>query len=363
MKKNREQRKEEHLNLALALGAGPKEAGFADVGFVHQALSMMASEEIDTSTEFLGKRLTAPLLIEAITGGTQRGLEINKCFAQAAAKAGIAMAVGSQTVAIEDKTKIKTFAVVREYNPDGVMLANVGAGVSPAVALKAVEMIKADGLQLHLNTVQELVMEEGDRNFKEIKKNIAEIVKASPVPVILKEVGFGMSRETVLELYSLGVKLIDVGGAGGTNFAAIENSRRAVSLSSDWHYWGIPTVTSLLEALDAKVPIFLVASGGIDNGIKAAKALALGAGLAGAATPFLRAIATSYDVNGLSDYIETWIQELKMVMILVNAGSLAQLQQKPLVIRGRTREWVEARGISRNSNLESRTSNLEQKTP
>lgn len=361
MKKTREQRKEEHLTLALSLGAGPKETGFADVDFVHQALSILASDEIDTSTEFLGKRLTAPLLIEAITGGTQRGLEINKCFAQAAAKAGIAMAVGSQTVAIEDNTKIETFAVVREFNPDGVILANVGAGVSPAVALQAVEMIRADGLQLHLNTMQELVMEEGDRSFKEIKNNIAEIVKVSPVPVILKEVGFGMSRETVLELYSLGVKLVDVGGAGGTNFAVIENSRRAVLLSNDWHHWGIPTVASILEAQDAKVPIFLVASGGIDNGIKAAKALALGAGLAGAATPFLRAIATGYDANGLSDYIDTWIQELKMVMILVNAVSLAQLQQKPLVIRGRTREWLEARGINRNSNLESRTS--KQKTP
>jgi isopentenyl-diphosphate delta-isomerase len=352
MKKTREQRKEEHLNLAVKLATGPIEAGFADVVFVHQALSLLCLDEIGTSTEFLGKRLTAPLLIEAVTGGTQQGLEINKCFAQAAAKAGIAMAVGSQTIAVEDRSKVDTFAVVREYNPEGIILANVGAGVNPSVALQAVEMIKADGLQLHLNTVQELVMEEGDRSFKEIKNNIAEIVKMSPVPVILKEVGFGMSRETVRELHSLGVKLIDVGGAGGTNFAAIENSRRALPLNSDWHHWGIPTVSSLLEVQDAKLPVFLIASGGIDNGIKVAKALALGAGLAGAAIPFLKTIASGYDANRLCDYIGAWIQELKMVMALTNAGNLAQLRQKPLVICGRTREWMEARGINRNSKFE-----------
>ncbi|MDW7675443.1 MAG: type 2 isopentenyl-diphosphate Delta-isomerase [Bacillota bacterium] len=341
----RQQRKEEHLKMALSLKTGPKCAGFEDVEFVHQALSNHSLDDINTSTCFLGKELKAPFLIEAITGGTLKGKEINKALAKGAFETGIAMAVGSQTIAIEDPSIRETFSVVREYNPHGVILANVSANVPVEIALAAIDMIKADGIQLHLNLAQELLMEEGDRDFRQTGKNIAAIIKDSPVPVIVKEVGFGFSKETVLELWGLGVKLLDLGGAGGTNFAAIENSRRSRPLSTDWYQWGIPTAASILECKATKLPISIIASGGINNGINAAKALALGAHMVGAATPFLKSVEGLSQFNSLNDAINTWRLELEMTMLLVGAKNIQDLRKKPLLLTGATKAWQDSRKL------------------
>ena len=341
----RSKRKEDHLRMALSLKMGPKSSGFDDIQLVHQAITGLSMKYVDTSTIFLGKELAAPFLIEAITGGTPSSIEINRKLAMGAAKTNIAMAVGSQTAAIENPQVKDTFSVVREYNPQGVILANVSANVPVATALEAIEMINADGLQLHLNPLQEMVMDEGDRCFNQTALNIKEIIKSSPVPVIIKEVGFGISRETAQQLYELGARYIDVGGAGGTNFAVIENLRREKPLSDQWYSWGIPTASSLLECLDSKLPLTLIASGGIDSGLKAAKALVLGASLAGAATPFLKTIDNEPDSHKLIETIENWIRDLKMAMVLTGASNLAELGTKNAIVTGETKDWAQARNI------------------
>lgn len=342
----RQQRKNEHLKIALSIETGPKLTGFDDVELIHQALPDLNLADIDISTHFLNKKLAAPFLIEAITGGTTESLQINKQLALGAAKSGIAMAVGSQTAALDNPAVVRTFSIVREYNPNGLILANLAANVSVENALHAIEMIKADGLQLHLNIAQELMMEEGDRNFKGTSDSIQKIIQASPVPVIIKEVGFGVSRETAVKLHQLGAAIIDIGGAGGTNFAAIENKRRQNPLSTEWYNWGIPTVASIFECQDAQLPIQVIASGGIDSGIKAAKALALGAILVGGATVFLKSVTAEQNAVSLTNTIDSWSHDLKMAMLMTNAVNLKELNNKPVVIMGKTREWLINRKIA-----------------
>jgi isopentenyl-diphosphate delta-isomerase len=287
-----------------------------------------------------------PLIINAITGGIEEALALNRDISELGVRFNIGIAVGSQTIALENKQLAQSFKIVRKVNRDGLILANVAANTEPCMAVRAIEMIEANGLQLHLNVPQELAMKEGDRNFRGLQDNIAEIVRLSPVPVIAKEVGFGLSRETAQQLFEAGVRFFDVGGRGGTNFIAIEQARSGV-LADEFASWGIPTAVSIAELASLYLPIVIVASGGIRGGLEAAKALALGANLVGIAGRFLK-IWSDKGVTALEDEIRLFEYHLKAAMMMTGAKDLADLRRKPLVIGGTTTQWLTARGIDVN---------------
>jgi len=339
----RQQRKEEHLNISARLDDGPGLSGFNDVYFIHDTLASLDLAEIDLSTSFLKKRLACPLVIEAISGGTAQAGALNRNLAQIACKYGLAMAVGSQTIALENPEWTKTFTIAREINPDGVVLANVSAWSSSDRVREAVRMIAADGVQLHFNIAQELAMREGERNFSGTLDNLKRIVDKCQVPVIAKEVGFGFSREAAEQLYKAGVRIIDIGGKGGTNFIAIEKQRRGL-LPESFYNWGIPTAVSLAEVLSLDLPLEIIASGGIRSALDIAKAISMGAELAGMAGWFLKILSHS-GYEKLEIEMENLIYQLKAIMLMCGAGNIERLQKKPLIILNQTAEWLRLRNI------------------
>lgn len=319
-----------------------RDAGFEDVSLLPCAAPELAFSEVDTSCDFLGKRLAAPVLINAMTGGHPELLEINRVLARTARCAGLAMAVGSQRAALEHREMCDTFAVVRRENPGGVILGNLNAGCTPVEAVAAVEMLAADALQLHLNAPQELAMIEGEVDFRGILGNIEKVKAGVGVPVIVKEVGFGLSREVVGRLRDAGVDYVDVGGWGGTNFIAIERMRGGRKLAEEMLSWGIPTVAALVEA-NAIWPGKVIVSGGIRTALDVAKSLAIGATLAGVARPFL--VAFKSGPEAVAELVCRLKEGLRSIMFLAGARDIPALRTKPVVITGRTREWLRERGI------------------
>ncbi|MGH9245260.1 MAG: type 2 isopentenyl-diphosphate Delta-isomerase, partial [Acidimicrobiales bacterium] len=281
------------------------------------------------STTFLGHRLAAPVVIAGMTGGHERALEVNRNLAQAAAKLGIAIGTGSQRAALAAPALIPTYSVVREHAPDAVVIGNLGMcqlipqGDEPPFGreeiLSAVAMIEADLLAIHLNAVEELIQPEGDRSMRGILAAIANCVAWSPVPVIAKETGAGMTRESAASLASCGVHGIDVGGVGGTSFARIEALRareagdaRGSRLGETFGDWGVPTALSIIEASTADLP--LIATGGVRNGLHAAKAIALGASLVGVGGPAIIAARSSADA--VIEEMTLFLEELRVAMTL-----------------------------------------------
>ncbi|GAB6152221.1 type 2 isopentenyl-diphosphate Delta-isomerase [Desulfosporosinus burensis] len=346
-KLSRKARKKEHIEFALkAAVESQRNNGFSDVHLLYEALPELNLEEIDTTLCFLGKNLKAPLLINAITGGHPDVKHINRSLAKVAARAGIAMAVGSQIAGLEDSNVQDTYKVARDENPDGVLLANVSALTSWIMVKEAIEMINADGVQLHLNVAQELAMTEGDRNFRGTLANIERIVALSNVPVIVKEVGFGLSRETIKKIYDVGVRYIDTAGKGGTDFIKIETMRSGQDYLGNYQNIGISTAASLMEAQSLKLPLSILASGGFKGGSDVAGALALGAQLIGFAGHFLQVLFESTE-QGLNERVERIIDQLRRTMLMVGASNLHELAGKPVVITGSTAEWLTWRGINR----------------
>ena len=336
-------RKHEHIINALRVAEKHDAAGFDDVTFVHNALPEVSGHNVSLETEIFGKKLQAPLVINAITGGGKVSAKINEGLAICARETGLAMAVGSQTVAFEYPECAESFRIARIIYPGGLLIANVGAHVKPDTAMKAVDMIAADALQVHLNAPQEMAMDEGDRDFSGWLRNIAAVVRKSKVPVIVKEVGFGLSLDTVRRLYEVGVRHFDTGGRGGTNFIAIEGMRsqqRVNPLVS----WGIPTASSLVEINSCCLAETIIATGGINDGFEAAKALALGADAAGIAGTALK-VLFDRDVGGLINRLENIKASLKKIMQLVGVKKPADLKTVPVVITGKTREWLTERGV------------------
>ncbi len=343
----RSNRKLDHIRHALDLPPGPGTTGFEDIHLLHRCLPELAWEEVELSTSFLGLSLSAPLIINALTGGARDVTDINASLARVAAEMGIGLAVGSQRAALEDPGLEDTYRVVRRENPQGVILANVGAHTAPADACRAVEMIDADLLQVHLNPAQELVMPEGERDFRGLLANIGDIIATVKVPVIVKEVGFGMAPQDSLALVQAGCKGIDIGGKGGTNFIAIEEARRRDTCGQGLLEWGIPTGISLLETINILQGqnVVVIASGGIKTSTDIAKCLALGAGAVGIAGRFLHILIKKGEEE-LKGAIKVLKQELKMLLILTGTATPAAMKSIPLVITGRTAAWLRARGIS-----------------
>jgi len=339
----RSQRKVEHVLHAMAVSAGTSN-GLEDVKIVHQAFPEIDAADVMIKTRFNQKRLSAPILINAMTGGHPNVFWINQELARIAQQTGIAIAVGSQVAALEDSALRSTFTIVRELNPTGVVFSNVPAYLSPDQVLQAVEMIAADGVQLHLNPTHELVMLEGRRTFHGILENVSKIRSCLRLPIIMKEVGFGLSREAVELAFAAGVDWFDVGGAGGTDFFAIEQKRNKLPITSNFSEWGIPTASSLLEVLGSNLPIKVIATGGIKSPLEAAKCLALGAELVGIAGNLLKLLILDSSERVIAE-IEQMKRELHMILTLCGAENIAGLRQVPLVISGRTYEWARERGI------------------
>lgn len=244
----RENRKNEHVKLAIKPESIQPVTHFDNLSFVHNSIPEMAWKEVDLNSKFDDIVMNLPIYINAMTGGSNKTGEINAELADIASATGIAMAVGSQHAGLRNDSLVDTYRVVRKRNPKGIIFANIGADVSIEFALQAVDMFEANALQIHLNAPQEIVMPDGERNFKGWLHQIEQVIQAVHVPVIVKEVGFGMSTETLHLLNDIGVKYVDVSGRGGTNFVWIENQRRE---NKEYNYlkeWGQSTVISLLEA-------------------------------------------------------------------------------------------------------------------
>ncbi|MFX3624758.1 MAG: type 2 isopentenyl-diphosphate Delta-isomerase [Ectobacillus sp.] len=339
----RAKRKIDHIQYALSTGQS-RAHGFDDITFVHQSLPNMACADVSLHTKIGELSLSSPIFINAMTGGGGEATEkINGVLAQAAGHYNLAMAVGSQMAALKDETEERSYKVVRKYNPTGMVFANLGSEATVEQAKKAVAMLEANAIQIHLNVIQELTMPEGDRDFANALIRIEQIVKECGVPVIVKEVGFGMSKETVRALRSVGVRIIDIGGFGGTNFADIENERRKRMLAY-FNNWGIPTAASLVEGVSEGKGVSFIASGGLQTALEAAKAIALGASAAAYAGYFLK-IFMKQGMDELLLEIERLHEDLVFIMTALGVKTIAELQQAPLVISGGTHHWLTERGI------------------
>ncbi|MBO8170676.1 MAG: type 2 isopentenyl-diphosphate Delta-isomerase [Bacillaceae bacterium] len=336
-------RKKEHVDYALKTGQSGQ-TGLDDIQFVHQCVPESSLSACDLTTSVGGLSLSSPFFINAMTGGTNDTMGINDQLSVAARESGLAMAVGSQMSAIQHPEYRRTYSVVRKNNPDGIIIANLGAEASLQDAWTAIDMVGADALQIHLNVMQELIMPEGDRDFRGALERIADIAENVDIPVIVKEVGFGISRESFLKILETGVAAVDVGGSGGTNFALIENLRRSEEPLDMFRDWGLNTAQSLLEVHSVNSEVSVIASGGIRNGLDAARAIALGADAAGMAGFFLKTVTES-GVDGVLDAIRQLHRQFKIVMTALGVENLTQLQKVPLVISGATYHWARLRGI------------------
>lgn len=337
-------RKDEHVSLAKAFHNKQKNE-FDTVRIVHNALPQLAVSEVILHTSVAGLDLHYPFYINAMTGGSEKTKKINRELATIAKEADLMIATGSVSAALKDPTLAETYQVMRDVYPNGKILANVGAGTSVVKAKQAIELFEADALQIHLNAPQELVMPEGDRDFSNWKELIQAIREEISVPLIVKEVGFGMTRETIDELAALGVKTIDISGRSGTSFTQIENVRRPKRELNYLADWGQSTVTSLLEANEAKYPVEVLASGGIRNAFDIFKALCLGAQAVGISGTVLNSLMS----NGVEDTIQLlkdWQDELRLLFTMVGAETIDQLHHHPVILTGATKDWCEARGIS-----------------
>ena len=334
-----EQRKDEHLTVSLSEEVALPEltTGLEHYRFVHAALPEIALDEVDPSIVLWGKPMRAPLLISAMTGGTKRATTINRHLASAAQALGLALGVGSQRPAMEDPRQAPTYQV-REVAPDIPLLANLGAvqlnyGYGTEECRRAVEMIEADALVLHLNPLQECLQANGNTDFSHLLSKIGDVCRhLHPVPVVVKECGWGVSEEVARMLGEAGVAAIDVAGAGGTSWAMVEGARApdpmTKQIAMDFRTWGIPTAESLLMAKRGAPSVSRIASGGIRTGVDVAKALALGADLCGIAHPLLRPATIS--AEAVVTHLSSIIRELRVAMFCVGAKNLVDLHTAPI---------------------------------
>ena len=332
-----DQRKADHIKINLEQDVrSALTTGLEKYRFIHEALPELDLNRIDTTLSLFGKKLASPTLVSSMTGGTSEAETINMRLAEAAQECGIAMGVGSQRAAIEHPEQAATFQV-RRVAPDILLFANIGAvqfnyGYGIDQCRKAVEMIEADGLYLHLNPVQEAVQDAGDVNWVGLAKKIEEVCKKLEVPVIAKEVGWGISEHTARILADCGVQAIDVAGAGGTSWSQVEMHRApdefTRQLAATFVGWGIPTAESIVGVKRAVPEMTIFASGGIKDGLDIAKCVALGASLCGMAGHFLKAAAIS--TENVIETMELVKRQIEVTMFATGAGTLASLRNEKL---------------------------------
>jgi isopentenyl-diphosphate delta-isomerase len=319
-----------------------------DVFLIHNALPELNFEDLDTSTLFLNHRFNSPILIDAMTGGTREAEKINENLAIVTEELGIGMGLGSQRAGLKSKRIARTYAIARKKAPNGYLIANIGAsqlveGLEFSNINEIIDMVKADAIAIHLNPLQELVQPEGQPHFKGVLDVISKISSEFSLPVIVKEVGCGISREVAAKLDLAGVSAINVAGVGGTSWAAIEHFRarkRNMKNKSDlgllfWD-WGIPTAASIIEvSKTTNLPI--ISSGGIRNGIEIAKCLVLGSSIIGLAYPLLSlAIKSDKDIR---TFLEKIIFELKSTIFITPSKNIQHLSKAPHLISGALLDW------------------------
>ena len=333
-------RKSDHIRINLEEDVTSSlTTGLNRFNFIHEALPDINLEDVNLCVEVFSKRLEAPILISSMTGGTKETTKINLNLAAAAQKTGIAMGIGSQRAAIENPELIESFQV-RKVAPDILLFANLGAiqlnyGYGIEECQRAVEMIEADALILHLNPLQEAVQPEGNTRFAKLLEKIEEICKNLPVPVIAKEVGWGFSGQTAKKLSAAGVTAIDIAGAGGTSWTQVEMHRAKTEdrakLASAFIDWGIPTAESIAQVKEAAPELIIFASGGLRTGIDIAKCIALGASLGGIANPLLKAANNSVEMT--IQKVQEISNEIRVCMFAAGIEDHEQLQKTPLVKR------------------------------
>ncbi|SEK62657.1 isopentenyl-diphosphate delta-isomerase [Carnobacterium iners] len=337
-------RKNEHVSLAMNFFQESSKSDFDALHYVHHSFPQMSVEEVNLSTSFASFRLDFPFYINAMTGGSDWTKKINKKLATVAHETGIAMSTGSVSAALKDPSVKDSFTIIREVNPAGLVFANLGTGQTVENAKKAVDLLKADALQIHINAPQELIMPEGDRDFSNWLEQLSAITAALDVPIIAKEVGFGMSRETIESILATGVKTIDISGKGGTNFAQIENYRRKTNKIDYLENWGQSSVISLLEAQEFLTTADILASGGIRHPLDIVKALSLGAKAVGISSLILNMMIKD-GVDETISQINDWKENLKSIMTLVGKKTVSDLQQTDFILTGEVKDWCLARGI------------------
>lgn len=322
------------------------------VKLIHNALPELDYDEIDISTNFLKRKFSAPLIIDSMTGGAPEAAKINGRLGELAEKYGFAMGLGSQRAGLESKQLAETYSIARKNAPSAFLIANIGGaqlakGLTIENIKKIIDMIQADALVIHLNPLQELIQPEGEPKYKGVFSKISEISGDLDVPVIVKEVGAGISKEVAVKLEVAGVSAINVAGAGGTSWAGVEKLRAEASnndlkthLGEIFWDWGIPTAASLVEVKKTvKVPI--IASGGLRNGMEMAKCIVLGASMCAMAYPFLLKAAESKEQ--LFNFADTVIAELKSTMFLIGAMNLSVLKSSRYILTGPLADQVSNR--------------------
>lgn len=334
-------RKKEHLEIALNHAVTFKEiaTGLDDYRFIHQALPEVDLAAIDPSTALFGKRLHAPLVISSMVGGIELARQINRNLAQAAQAMGVAMGVGSQRSAIDDPRTASTYKV-RDVAPDILLFANLGAiqlnyGYGVSECRRAVDMIGADALILHLNPLQEALQHDGSANFGGLLTKIEQVCRELSAPVIVKEVGWGISETVARKLADAGVAGIDVAGAGGTSWSEVERYRAHTeggnNIAATFVSWGIPTAESIEMARRGAPGQTLIASGGTLTGLDVAKTIALGADAAGIAAPLLK--AANISPEAVMAALQEVIDALRISMFCIGAASLKELKNSPFLQR------------------------------
>lgn len=328
--------------------------GFEDAMLIHKALPEIDKTKIDLATAVFGHKFAAPIIVCAITGGTNEAMKINSVVAKTVEELGLGMGLGSQRAALEDKKLEKSFSIARKKAPTAFLIANIGGvqlvnGYGLKEVRRAIDMIDADAIAIHLNALQETAQPEGQTNFAEILQKVAQLAEQLDKPVIIKETGAGIASEDAKKLELAGVKGIDVSGAGGTSWAAVEYYRATGSqdesrqrLGKLFWDWGIPTVVSIVEVCQT-VNLPVIASGGVRNGVDIAKALALGSSLAGLSQPALRAAVEG--PHRMKDLLFQLMDELRNAMFLVGAESIDDLRRSNVVLIGKTSEWLKTRGF------------------
>ncbi len=330
-----EGRKIDHIRIVLGEDVAAKgvHTGFGAYRLPHTALPELDLAEVDTRTHFLGKAISAPLLISSMTGGASVAERINLALAEAAEHLGLPMGVGSQRAAVVDGRLAATYQV-RRVAPRIPLLANLGAvqlnyGFGVDQCRRAVEMIEADALILHLNPLQEAVQPEGNTNFKGLLARIEQVCRALEVPVVVKEVGNGIGGHDARRLYECGVRVIDVAGAGGTSWSEVERFRQPDELgrrvAGAFADWGIPTSECIREVRAALPDVTIIGSGGVRSGVDVAKAIALGADLAGTARPALSSAIDERGAEAVVEGLTAFIRELRVAMFCAGCASLADL--------------------------------------
>ena len=345
------QRKKDGIDIPLKKDVQAKMTStyLENVRFIHNALPEINYDDIDLSTTFVNHKFSAPLIIDSMIGGTPSATKLNGRLGELAERYGFAMGVGSQRAGLKSEQLAETYYVARKNAPNAFLIANIGGaqlakGLSVNDTNKIVKMIHANALAIHLNPLQELIQPEGEPKFKGVLRKISELADELDVPVIVKEVGAGISREVAIQLELAGVSAINVAGAGGTSWAGVEKLRAEkvrndlkVHLGEIFWDWGIPTALSLIHAKKA-VKLPLIASGGLRNGLEVAKCIALGAHMCAMAYPFLRAAAQSKE--NLFNFADIIMAELKSTMFLLGAENIAALRRSRYILTGALAEEV-----------------------